>query len=349
MEEYIMEEYNEADYQDNQNTFFLDKDITAQVEGLDDVVFWEDVFRKFAPSLKINFEPYSEESNYESGKLKVLTEYNILNANSKLILCVDSDFDYLLKSEPIYSHPYIFHTYAYSIENFKVFSYNLNIIAKKCSIPLQETFCFIKFFEAYSKTIYEIFLYIIFFRKQEDNAKKQGLEVNSEILISKESLNSVFCIKQSEKIDLSNNGESLIQLLEDRVNKLKLEIKEKHENIDLQVVENDLIQELEIKPEDIYWYIKGHILYNCVVKLLLPKVIGNYQKERKDDYNTDSQEGKNKLKEYKNHTKGIHWETLLKDGHNSCLLYLELCPLMEKIKQDIDRYLQEFNLIKNKD
>lgn len=80
----------------------------------------------------------------------------------------------------------------------------------------------------------------------------------------------------------------------------------------------------------------------------MKKIVRIYQEERKNDYNIDSQEGKNKLNEYKNHTKGIHWETLLKDGHNSCLLYLELCPLMEKIKQDIDRYLQEFNLIKNK-
>ncbi len=118
-----MEEYIDADYRDTENTFFLDKDITAYVEGLDDVVFWEDVFRKFAPSLKIIFYPHSRESNYESGKLKVLTEHNIREArsNSKLILCVDSDFDYLLKNETVCSRHYIFHTYAYSIENFKVF------------------------------------------------------------------------------------------------------------------------------------------------------------------------------------------------------------------------------------
>ncbi|VXD15722.1 ABC transporter ATP-binding protein [Planktothrix serta PCC 8927] len=342
-----MEEYIDADYRDTENTFFLDKDITAYVEGLDDVVFWEDVFRKFAPSLKIIFYPHSRESEYKSGKQKVLTKDNIKNANSKLILCVDSDFDYLLKNEPVYSHPYIFHTYAYSIENFKVFSYNLNIIAKKCSLPLQETFCFIKFFEAYSKTIYEIFLYMFFFRKQEYNAKNQGLEVKSEILISNKNLNSVFGFDQSE-IDLSNNGESLIKLLKDRVNECKLEIENKYENIDLKAIENDLIEEFEVKPENIYWYIRGHILYDCVVTHLLKKIVKIYQEERKNDYNIDSQEGKNKLNEYKNHTKGIHWETLLKDGHNSCLLYLELCPLMEKIKQDIDRYLQEFNLIKNK-
>lgn len=342
-----MEEYIDAEYRDTENTFFLDKDITAYVEGLDDIVFWEDVFRKFAPSLKISFSAYSRESNYESGKLKVLTEHNIKEASPTLILCVDSDFDYLLKNEPVYSHPYIFHTYAYSIENFKVFSYNLNIIAKKCSLPLQETFCFIKFFEAYSKTIYEIFLYITFLRKQEYNAKKQGLEVKSEILISNKTLNSIFGFDQSE-IDLSNNGESLIKLLKDRVNERKSEIEKKHENIDLKAIENDLIKEFEVKPENIYWYIRGHILYDCVVTHLLKKIVKIYQKERKNDYTIDSQEGENKSNQYKNYIKEMRWETLLKDGHNSCLLYLELCPLMEKIKQDIDRYLQEFNLIKNK-
>lgn len=343
-----MEEYIDANYRDIENTFFLGQDITAYVEGLDDVVFWEDVFRKFAPSLKINFSFYSRESNYESGKLTVLTENNIQKADLRLILCVDSDFDYLLKSEPIYSNPYIFHTYAYSIENFKFFPYNLNIIAKKCSLPLQETFCFIKFLEDYSKTVYEIFLYITFFRKQEYNAKKQGLEVNSEILISNENLNPVFGFDQSEikseinLSNLSNNGANLIKLLEDRVNKCKSEIENKHKNIDLKAIENDLIEEFEVKPENIYWYIRGHTLYKYVVTHLLKRIVKIYQDERENDYNIDSQEGKNKLNEYKNYTKRIRCETLLQDGHNSCLLYLELCPLMEKIKQDIDRYLLEF-------
>jgi hypothetical protein len=93
--------------------------ITCYVEGIEDVHFWKDIFDSFAPELRIIFYPYSRENNLKSGKQTVLTERNLKNASASLILCVDSDLEYLLKNEPLLSHPYIFHTY--SIENYKIF------------------------------------------------------------------------------------------------------------------------------------------------------------------------------------------------------------------------------------
>jgi hypothetical protein len=86
--------------------------ITYYVEGIEDVHFWKDIFDSFAPELRIIFYPYSRENNLKSGKQTVLTERNLKNASASLILCVDSDLEYLLKNEPLFSHPYIFHTYS---------------------------------------------------------------------------------------------------------------------------------------------------------------------------------------------------------------------------------------------
>ena len=156
-------EFIDSDYLEGQ-LLLLDENITAHVEGLDDVCFWEDIFRKFAPNLKINFNIYSRDNHLKNGKQEVLKR--IEQTSHKVILCVDSDSDYLLKNEPVYDHPFIFQTYTYAIENYKIFPYNLNIIAKKCSLPDNPNFCFIQFFVEYSRIIYNVFLYWIYFEKE---------------------------------------------------------------------------------------------------------------------------------------------------------------------------------------
>jgi hypothetical protein len=80
-------------------SILLDK-ITCYVEGMEDVHFWKDIFDSFAPELNIIFYPYSRENNLKSGKKSVLTEANIKKASASLILCVDSDLEYLLQNEP---------------------------------------------------------------------------------------------------------------------------------------------------------------------------------------------------------------------------------------------------------
>lgn len=341
-----MHEYEDSDYLKIENDLFLrnNKDITAYVEGLEDELFWEDVFRKFAPSLKIIFYPYSRDNQFKSGKQAVLTEENLKDANEKLILCVDSDLDYLLKNEPVFSHPYVFHTYTYSIENYKIFPYNLNIIIKKCSLLFNQDFCFVKFFEEYSRAIYKLFLYIIYFEKQKYESLNKGEKAHAEITEKK--LKNILCIEQSN-IDLTNNGLNLIEFLKQRVEEFESEIIDKYGNIDLSTIDNELKKEFNLKEENIYWYIKGHILYDCVAKNLLPKIIKKYQKEKSQIYQVNSEDTENlqlqnKQNEYKNFIKKMDWETLLKDGHNSCLLYLDLCSPMQTIKGRIKQY---YNII----
>ncbi|TGO02534.1 hypothetical protein PN36_23425 [Candidatus Thiomargarita nelsonii] len=60
------------------------------------------------------------------GKEEVLK----IQAGEYLLLCVDSDYDYLLQdatevSKRINQEPYIFQTYAYSIENYKCYAESL--------------------------------------------------------------------------------------------------------------------------------------------------------------------------------------------------------------------------------
>ena len=193
-------------------------------------VFWADIFRKFAPQLRIKFYPHSRE--YKSGKQEVLK--NIDRTSKTVILCVDADLDYLLKNEPVYNHPYIFHTYTYSIENYKIFPYNLNIIVQKCSLPEQQDFCFIKFFEEYSKAVYRFFLDIIYFEKQKYQNYRQGEQ--AEAKIKEKDIKYILCLDQKDKnFGLSDNGFSLMPTIQKRFQNWENKIIEKYNNIDLMV------------------------------------------------------------------------------------------------------------------
>lgn len=334
-----MSDFDIENYPLDGESILLDQ-ITCYVEGLDDVHFWKDVFDTFAPELKIIFYPHSRENNFKSGKQTVLTEHNVKNASANLILCVDSDLEYLLKNEPLFSHPYIFHTYSYSIENYKISPKALERIVEKSSYPdaKMRRFSFVNFIKDYSKVTYPLLRYILYFedKKLEQFANKQ--EVVSEPLISENELKAVFCIKPSE-IDIADNANDVITGLKNRVCNLIDKIKNKHSDIDLSKIDKTL-SELGVKKEDSYWYLNGHFMYDCVAKIVMGKVISDYRKAKREWFKLQDQTEmlKAKQKEYNNRIKNIDWKTLMNDGYMYCLISLKRCSPIQKIKQDVERY-----------
>lgn len=152
---------------DNQNA--LDSKygeiISVVVENEDDIPFWKYVFNSF--NIKTEISPNSR--TLERGKKAVLKQAN--QAGKYLLLCVDSDYDYIFNgsttdSKTTLENPYIFQTYTYSIENYFCYSTALNQIMIEASLNDNEVFDYVAFFEAYSNLIYELFCYSIHYRTQ---------------------------------------------------------------------------------------------------------------------------------------------------------------------------------------
>ena len=97
--------------------------IVAYVESYDDVLFWRGVLGAFE-----NEERYFEvmlPSRNTLGRGKKVALMNVLKNGfgHHLIACVDADYDYLMQgatemSRVVLGNEYVFHTYAYSIENY---------------------------------------------------------------------------------------------------------------------------------------------------------------------------------------------------------------------------------------
>ena len=117
------------------------------------------------------------------------------------------------------------------------------------------------------------------------------------------------------------------------------QIKKKHTNIDLSHIDKTL-SELNVQKTDTYWYLNGHIMYDCVAKIVMGKVISDYRQEKRQWFKSQEPTEilKTKQKEYHNLLKNIDWKTLLNDGYMYCLISLNRCPQMQKIKQDVELY-----------
>lgn len=233
---------SEATNHINKAVILLKKDAAVMVEGKSDVEFWEVIFRKFAPELKLKFNYYSEKGG---GRNEVVNYKKY--AEQRLLLCVDSDYNYLLQDEEILNNLYIFQTYTHSIENYNCIPENLN----KMLEAVRGDVDFKYLLSEYSKTIYRQLLWTL-------HVKGIGMvKPNKKVLYLK-----------TTEINLNDFSNTLNEV-KSRVDTF---IKEKEPDKEVLENLNRQIKKLGIKKTETYLYIQGHSIQDCVVKNLINKL-----------------------------------------------------------------------------
>ena len=104
--------------------------IVAYVESYDDIYFWRTVLSRFEDEKRYFEVMLPTHKKLERGKKAVLMSF-LENIGPDMIACVDADFDYLLQgatpqSKKVVESPYVFHTYAYAIENLQCYAPSLH-------------------------------------------------------------------------------------------------------------------------------------------------------------------------------------------------------------------------------
>ena len=97
----------------------------------------------------------------------------IPEASEGMLLCVDSDFDYLFngqteQSELLLSSRFMFHTYTYATENYLCYAPSLHNVCVKATKNDTRIFDFERFMADYSRTIYRLFLWYAYSAKLSD-------------------------------------------------------------------------------------------------------------------------------------------------------------------------------------
>ena len=141
--------------------------IVAYVESYDDIFFWRTVLGCFE-NTNLYFEVMlpSKENKLERGKKAALMSLIGEKVGNDMIACVDADYDYLLQgatqlSRTILNNPFVFHTYAYAIENLQCFAGGLHEVCVAATLNDHFVFDFTDFFSRYSRIVFPLFVWNI--------------------------------------------------------------------------------------------------------------------------------------------------------------------------------------------
>lgn len=341
-----------SDYFESQNALNKRKGtiIEVFVENEDDVPFWKDIFNRFQIQTKIN--PASKTS-LNRGKQEVLKMAD--KAGVFMLLCVDSDYDYLLngatkQSRIINQNAFIFQTYTYSVENYKCYAESLNQLLIETTLNDNQVFECSEFIKKYSEIIHDLFLYSFFYERQSQQEnelhqvdyqlKVKDLNVESLKTWQEENLPkhifpiSDFCstIKFLNNIDFKSEND--LESLSERVKEKLASLPEIENNTKIELQKE--LSDLGLSKENTYLFIQGHTLYNNVVSLIINPLYEYSKKQKIEEFkrlSTQQEEKTNKIHQYRNQI--IHYSSLIQTHK-----YYHHCYLMDKIKNDIETYLK---------
>ena len=299
--------------------------VKVYVEGYEDVAFWRGIFDHFQnPYLRFEIS-VPDRGDLPKGK-KVLMG-TIPRSSEELLLCVDSDFDYLFagrteQSREVLGARYMFHTYAYATENYLCYAPSLHNVCVKATKNDTRIFDFVQFMRDYSCTIYPLFIWYAFSAQ-----------------LASENVFPLVDFKASVRLgylDLEQNGARTIEWLRRNVEKReKLLCQRNPRMIEPMKRFEEQLRERGVKPENTYLFMHGHTLMDNVVMILLNSVCEKLRAMSIARITASQKQGvalKNEMSNYTNSLRSIR--DVLLDNEN----YTK-CPLYKRLQRDIERYI----------
>ncbi|KAA6319510.1 hypothetical protein EZS27_030607 [termite gut metagenome] len=224
------------------------------VEAEADVQFWGKIFLYL--NLSPHFIPYSKNpaGNETTGVAQCL-KFKAY-ASPHFVICIDSDYRYLLREEGISPDKFVFQTYTYSIENHYCHPARFNFVCKtSCSID-NEIFDFHKFSKQYSRRLFSLFLWHIYSIKHQ----LTYLTKSDFLQIINESHEGV------PNCDIEHNAQMILDKLDksckDRIRTLET----MYPDTDLSTIKSDL-STLGITERNILLYVRGHNVFSLTQKI----------------------------------------------------------------------------------
>lgn len=147
--------------------FLLRLQHVVLVEGRTDVHFWEQILERVASQqFKIfSYVNFPTENTTGGSSLK---KHYLPYADRDLILCLDSDYNYLLGDQDL-ARPFVFQTYVHSVENFLCYAPSLSNILVLGTRTEQAVFDFESFLSRYSETVYHWLICQLYLKQTTQN------------------------------------------------------------------------------------------------------------------------------------------------------------------------------------
>lgn len=302
--------------------------IAAYVESYDDIFFWRSVLSDFEDDTRY-FQVMlpSRLQHLERGKKAVLMNLLMDKVGRDMIACVDADYDYLMQgatemSKQVTTNPYVFHTYAYAIENLQCYAPSLYETSVMVTLNDHHIFDMEAYLRDYSQAIFPLFVWSIWFYRTPNYGEFTIMDFLRVIEPGH------FTMAKAEDMVAR-----VRRKVGKRINQLQQKYPNNKDNY-LQVKED--IKRLGVTPDTTYLYIQGHHLFDKVVVPMLNKVCMQLIREREVEISQQSVHGtqqRNELSSYRNSIEAI--PSMLKKNTR----YKQSEPVA-RIQADLQRYLE---------
>lgn len=302
--------------------------VIAYVESYDDVFFWRSILSQYEND-KLYFEVMlpSRMDRLERGKKAVLMNLLSGKVGQGMIACVDADYDYLEQgvtptSQEINTNPYIFHTYAYAIENMQCYAPSLHDVCVAVTLNDHVIFDIERYLTDISKSIYPLFVWSIWYYRTPNYAQFTITDFLRVIEVGNFSFANVG--------DLIRNLRRKVGKKVEQLQRLNPNARESYARV------KDDLTRLGVTPANTYMYIQGHHLFNKVVLPMLDKICEKLVRERENQIARQSVHGtqrRNELSSYSNSLEDI--VPMLKKN-----IGFMRSEQYARIRADLDRYMQ---------
>ncbi|MCF0265469.1 DUF4435 domain-containing protein [Acinetobacter guillouiae] len=225
------------------------------IEDDTDQFFWETFVNTIFPD-QYNVQASIIDRPGERGKRALEKLYQ--GANKKVLIAVDSDYDFICPNykfgSHFYSNQFILHTFGFSRESALLEIKNLDYFFRNCKFTIQNNVDLISFISKFSNIAYNG---LIQFTNEIINENKSNL--------TESDFSNCFNIlsKKIVKDDLSLD-ESLLNIIENNINSLFSSINLPTEEF---ITAEERLKFLGINPNNAYRFICGHTVYDLIVKI----------------------------------------------------------------------------------
>ena len=303
--------------------------IVVYVESYDDVFFWRSVLGRYEDD-KLTFDIMLPSRNQHLDRGKKAAISNMLKGVGRdMIACVDADYDYILQgatemSRQMLENPYIFHTYAYAIENFQCYAKGLHETCVMVTLNDHRIFNFERFLQSYSQTIWPLFVWhVVFMQRRKMTMHFDMCEFNKVVVLPSVRIqNPKWAIEY-----LSKKVRAKMFQLERRFPKLKDALPETER----------MLRDLGINDNNTYLYIQGHHLFDLVVSPVVQTVCDVLRNEQENDIRdraVHSEQARTEIACYENSLGKV--KMMMKKN-----TYYQFSPEFQKILADVERYLEK--------
>ena len=248
--------------------------IVAYVESYDDIYFWRTVLSRFEDQTRYFEVMLPSHKKLGRGKKSVLMNFVGDRIGPDMIACVDADYDYLLQgateqSRRVVDSPYVFHTYAYAIENLQCYAPSLHDVCVAVTLNDHRIFDFEGYLQQYSETIFPLFVWSVWaYRKGQHNQF---------------SMSDFSRVIDPGGFNVFDPYPSIVHLrrkVGTKIHQLQQQYPQAKEEY-LQTKES--MKSLGVTPQTTYLYIQGHHLFDTVLIPILNKVCNRLRQEREEE------------------------------------------------------------------